>query len=135
MYIIFYSVKSAETECFTLGLEFLQSNSNYVPSHLIQVLAALLLRDLGVIKHSQIETSSINKMLNQHVRSSTEWGSVSGSTWDKSMSIPPAQVLHIIIQIFEALNNIAVVDSRCIQDIPQDLKVIYFESYTQYFHY
>lgn len=108
---------------FTQGIEFLQSSHNFLSSHLIQVLAALLLKDLGTIKHNHIDGTTGDSTLSPFFSSSSEWGSVVGSAWDKSMTIPPAPVLLISIQILETLNNIAVVDPRCVQNIPQDLKV------------
>ena len=122
---IYSSDIPSETVCFILGLDFLQSSANFLSAHLIQVLGALLLRDLGMIKHNHVDGTSGDTMLSPHVSSSTEWGSVTGSSWDKSMSIPPVQVLHISIQILETLNKMAIVDVRYVQDIPQDLKVMY----------
>lgn len=101
---------------------YMREEGNYFAANLVQVLSALLLRDLSTITHP---VSSDHLHL-QRTSTGADKGTGSssiGSGWDKSQALPPPQVLWSSFRILEALNAVAMVDVLIVQTIPDVLKV------------
>ncbi len=105
---------------------FLKNDDDSVASNLIQVLAALLLRDLGIIRHHHAPVGDSSGGVENSFSGGINKGSGSaaiGSGWDKSMVVPPPQVLNTCTEILHALSYVGAANIRAVQNIPDLLKV------------
>lgn len=105
----------------------MQCEETSLASNIIQVLSALLLRDLGVIRHTanagDIDDTPAGVARIKGVDKGTGLAGI-GSGWDKNLSLPPPQILYASFKLLEALNAIAMVDVHIVQSIPHVLKVL-----------
>lgn len=91
-------------------------------SNLVQVLSALLLRDLSAIKHPASADHPYPLKSPAGIDKGTGISTI-GSGWDKSQTLPPPQVLCCSFKLLEALNAVAMVDVLIVQSIPEVIKV------------
>ena len=106
---------------------FLKNDDGNVASNLIQVLAALLLRDLGIIKHHHSPADDAsggpeNSFSGGGINRGSGAAAI-GSGWDKSMVVPPPQVLNTCSEILQALSYVGAANMKAVQNIPELLKV------------
>ena len=113
---------------------YIQSEGIGLASNLVQVLSALLLRDLSTLKHPVGDHSHISKSV-MSADKGTGASSIGGG-WDRNMALPPPQILWCSFKIMEALNALSMLDILAVQSIPEILKVK-FCGYcvSHYFHY